>query len=351
MTNNSAASFTNSLNQRVCRTWLLPTAALALLAGTSGALAQDGSGFGLNDALTEQALQGSGFDELTAEPQNADPVDLSDLEGAVEVNEYDLVDLHVNNEDLGNILQLLSIQSQRNIISSKDVSATITADLYGVTFYEALDSILNVNGFGYIEKGNFIYVYTREQIEEIVRASRTRVTRIVDLDYLNSNDAAEFARQLLSEGGAITTTAVTETFSIADGMPSGGDNYANSATIVVNDYEENADAIVDLLSQLDTKPAQVLVEATILQTSLTEANAFGVDFALIKNLNFSDFVGAGGPLNVINSLIGGSGQTVDGTDVDVTGSNGSGASSTAGNTATGPATFKAGIVNGDVAVF
>lgn len=351
MTFRSTSSFTNSLNQRVCRTWLLPAAAISLLAGTSGALAQDGSGFGLNDALDEQALQDSAYPQLDPVAQGEGSVDLEDLEGAVDVNEYDLVDLHVNNEDLGNILQLLSIQSQRNIISSKEVSATITADLYGVTFYEALDSILNVNGYGYIEQGNFIYVYTREQIEEIVRASRVRVTRVVDLDYLNSNDAAEFARQLLTEGGAITTTAVTESFNIADSVPTGADNYANSATIVINDYEENADAIVELISQLDTKPAQVLVEATILQTSLTEANAFGVDFALIKNLNFSDFVGAGGPLNVVNSLIGGSGQTVGGTDVDVNSSNGVAANSTAGNTATGPATFKAGIVNGDVAVF
>ncbi|MCA9303913.1 MAG: hypothetical protein KC996_07320 [Phycisphaerales bacterium] len=333
--------------------WMMPAAALALLAGTSNAWAQDSTGFGLSSAANEQASQSSYNSSMASNDDWDAPTteqDLEDLEGAVDVNEYDLVDLHVNNEDLGNILQLLSIQSQRNIISSNEVSATITADLYGVTFYEALDSILHVNGYGYIEKGNFIYVYTREQIEEIVRANRTRVTRVVSLDYLNSTDAAEFAKQLLSDDGSITTTAATESFAINDSAPTGADNYANTATLVINDYEENTEEILGLLAQLDTKPEQVLVEATILQTSLTEANAFGVDFALVKNLNFSDFIGTGGPMNVVNSLLNGAGQTVDGTDVDVTGSDGVGVNSGPGNTG-GPATLKAGIVNGDVAVF
>lgn len=348
---------TSSATHRAFKTrvWMMPAAALALLAGSSNAWAQDSTGFGLSEAVNEQP-------SYQADPYESDPYaadgdwdqttneqDLAELEGAVDVNEYDLVDLHVNNEELGNILQLLSIQSQRNIISSDEVSATITADLYGVTFYEALDSILHVNGYGYIEKGNFIYVYTREQIEEIVRANRTRVTRVVSLDYLNSTDAAEFAKQLLSDEGSITTTAATESFSINDSSPTGADTYANSATLVINDYEENTDEILTLLSELDTKPEQVLVEATILQTSLTEANAFGVDFALVKNLNFSDFIGTGGPTNVVNSLINGAGQTIDGTDVDVTG-DGSGVNSNPGNTS-GPATLKAGIVSGDVAVF
>ena len=36
--------------------------------------------------------------------------------------------------------------------------------------------------------------------------------------------------------------------------------------LVVNDYSENLEAIAKLLATLDTPPAQVVVEATILQT-------------------------------------------------------------------------------------
>lgn len=349
------------------RQGIMPTLALALLAGNAGA--QDSGGFGLLAALKNQAkasaqpaeeenLPGEFADEAYDEVFEGEGVgtpeqgaELDNLSGAVEVNEYDLVDLHVNNEELGNILQLLSIQSQRNIISSDDVKATVTADLYGVTFYEALDSILHVNGFGYIEKGNFIYVYTAEELAEFEALSRKPITRIIDLDYLNSTDAAEFAKMLLSESGTITANAATEAYSITDGVPTGADNYANSATIVVHDFEENVAEIQALIGELDTKPAQVLVEATILQTTLNEANAFGVDFALIQNLDFTDFVGIGGPLNAVDGLISGAGETIDGTAVDLPGGRDSTAlQSTPGNTS-GPATLKAGFVNGDVGVF
>jgi len=366
MMNHIVNTTLHSISRAKCSA-ISPVLILALSAGIAAPVMAQDSGdepgaFGLLQAFAQQGTEATAeetFDESVAEDavdqqdsEFADD-DISDLAGEVEVSEYDLVDLHVNNEDLGNILQLLSIQSQRNIISSNTVHATVTADLYGVTFYEALDSILNVNGFGYIEKGNFIYVYTREELEEFERASRRPISRVLHLDYLNSADAAEFAKELLSDAGSISTHAATEAFSISDGAPAGADTYASSASIVIHDFDENVEEIMELLRELDTKPSQILVEATILQTSLNEANAFGVDFALIKNLNFTDFVGTGGPLSVIDGLIGGAGQLVDGTDVAVpngTSSDAGGVSSSVGNTA-GPATLKAGLVNGDVAVF
>lgn len=357
-------TFKASLLGLSLRNGIMPALTLSLLAGTASA--QDSGGFGLLAALKSQAKAASAEpgddfgmpeDEYLPDPY-AEDIDtaaqadggIDDLDGAVEVSSYDLVDLHVNNEDLGNILQLLSIQSQRNIISSNNVQATVTADLYGVTFYEALDAILHVNGYGYIEKGNFIYVYTAEELAEFEALSRQPVTRIIDLDYLNATDAAEFAKMLLSDSGSITANAATEAFTITDGVPNGADNYANTATIVIHDFEENVEEIQALINELDTKPAQILIEATILQTTLNEANAFGVDFALIQNLDFTDFVGTGGPLSVVDGLINGQGETVDGTAVDVPNGHGTGLQSTPGNTA-GPATLKAGFVNGDVGVF
>ena len=118
------------------------------------------------------------------------------FEGEVTVSAYDLVDLHVNNEDLGNILQLLSIQSERNIVTSNEVNASVTADLYGVTFYEALDAILHANGFGYIERGNFIYVYTREELETMcARINGLRSDLRVALEKASGRDFAFIERE------------------------------------------------------------------------------------------------------------------------------------------------------------
>ena len=338
-------------------------AALVLFAGTTQGMAQSAS---LNDLGGEVFSGGSdqpAIESDTGPGAPSVPVEFEDPEffgdavdetGGLDVNvdKYDLVDLHVNDEDLGRVLQLLSLQSERNITASNAVSATITADLYGVTFYEALDAILHVNGYGYIEQGNFIYVYTREELQVIQAANRVRDTKVYKLDYLNALDAAEFVQQLLSDAGVIKTSAASETFSMDDSNPVGADSFANEATLVITDYEENIESIVALLGQLDTKPVQVLVEATVLQTSLTEDNAFGVDFSILGDLDFADFAGLGGPLAVANSLIKGVGETVDGTALDTPsrGQAGGAITSNFGNVG-GNATIKGGIVSNDIAAF
>ncbi|MCW5756946.1 MAG: hypothetical protein KIT54_06905 [Phycisphaeraceae bacterium] len=317
-------------------------AALSALAGGAEALGQAGDAFTLQKApeliSAERAGRGSGDVRVP-------------VQGEVKVDEHMIVDLHVVGEELADVLQMLSIQSQRNIVASRNVAASVTATLYGVTFYEALDAILHVNGFGYIEEGNFIYVYTGDELRKIIESSRQRTTAVIPLDYINSADAAEFAQALLSEKGQIKAPGKTAPFQIPDSAPVGADDLATSAFIVVVDFEENVAAIRDLLAQIDTKPSQVLVEATILQAALTENNAFGVDFSIIGNMNFGDFLG--GPLSAVDNLIRGQGENVVGTPTALPSSNNGRASagnSTVGRT-TGPASLKVGYVDGDFAAF
>ncbi len=324
------------------------TTALALLAGAPAGLAQDDP-FKLG-GQSGQIMSGQG--EQGEDPIR-DPLSQQslNLDGTVTVNEHNIVDLHVADEDLASVLQMLSLQTQKNIITSQSVSASITATLYGVTFYEALDAILHVNGYGYIEEGNFIYVYTVDELIAIEQANRKRVSQVIHLDYLNAVDAAEFATPFLSDTGQIKTPGQTEEFSIPGNGPVGADNYALSAMIVVIDFEENVGQISSLIGEIDTRPSQVLVEATILQSQVTEANAFGVDFSILGSIDFADFAGVGGPLEAADALINGVGETVEGTEVLVPSEGyGSVGTSTPGNTK-GPATFKAGVVSGDFAVF
>ena len=286
----------------------------------------------------------------SAAAQDRDPFDTSSPAGnEVQVSEYLTVDLHVQDEDLANVLQMLSIQSERNVVMSSDISASVTADLYNVTFKEALDAILNVNGYGYVEKGNFIYVYTLEEIAQIERANRVPVSKVIQLDYLNANDASEFCSPLLSEIGQIKTNGDVDAFNVPDEDPVGDEQFALSATMVVFDYPEHVEEIEKLIKQLDTRPAQVLVEATILQTSLTEANAFGVDFSFLNNINFTDFINVGGPLGATNALIKG-GTGAQGEGVTPLNNHAISGTSSVGNTA-GAGGFKVGLIQDDFSVF
>ncbi len=270
----------------------------------------------------------------------------------VVVDDFGTVDISVQDTDLAQVLQMLSLQSRKNIITSKRVSARVTANLYDVTFKEALDAILHVNGYGYIEQGNFIYVYTLEEIAELEKAARKTESRRYALEYLSAADAAEFVKPLLSDKGKLSFLGEVEKGFKPDDTTAGEDSWAYAAMLVVNDFPENVESISKLLSELDTPPQQVVVEATVVSTVVNEDNAFGVDFSVIANSNFTDYFN---PLAAVNDLIRGN-NTPDTTPKTpeqgfVPGNNRADAvTSTVGNTA-GPGGLKVGVIQGDVAVF
>ncbi|MBC8309451.1 MAG: hypothetical protein ISR75_06360 [Phycisphaerales bacterium] len=214
--------------------------------------------------------------------------------------EFGIFKLVVNETEVSQVLEMLAIQSEKNIIASNSVTGVVSANLYDVTFNEALDAILRVNGFGYIEEGNFVYVYTMEELDTIEKARRKTESRIFELQYLSANDANEFVTPLLSEEGEAAFRGDVEIGfepTVSDG---GGDSYAWTSKLIVNDYPENLEQISLLLKELDTAPAQVVVEATVVQTVVTEDNEFGIDFTALSNVRISSIAN---PLNAAQDVI------------------------------------------------
>ncbi|MCC6682727.1 MAG: hypothetical protein IT445_17640 [Phycisphaeraceae bacterium] len=256
----------------------------------------------------------------------------------VNVSNFGQIDLHVKDLDLTKVLQLLSIQSEKNIIASRNVAGSVSADLYGVDFYDALDAILHPNGFGYEEQGQFIYVYTADELKTRQEAERQTVYKVYRLSYLAGADAATFVQPLLSANGSVAVSADAEEGFQPSLSEGGANSFAHSDTLLINDYPENVERIVDVLKQIDMRPKQVLIEATILQTNLTEANAFGVDFSIFADLDVLDFTT---PLGAFDQFLNNTPQADSGQVIR----------SNPGNVANGPATIKLGVISDNAAVF
>lgn len=202
------------------------------------------------------------------------------------VEQFDAPDLDINTA-----LYLLSLQTKRNIIASKDVKGTITAHLHGVTFTEALEAILTPNGFGYIEKGNFIYVYSAKEIDDIRKRDRKTVNRIYRLKYVSAADAQTLIKPMLSTTGQSALTPAATIGIATSATDTGGNAYATDDTLVINDYTDNLNEIEKNLKLLDVRPKQVLIESTILRAILSEDNALGIDFVSLSGIDFGTMTG------------------------------------------------------------
>ncbi len=271
----------------------------------------------------------------------ADPVDqAAPGESAVTMTQFDTVQLNVQSTDLINVLQLLSVQGRKNIVPSPKVTGSVTANLYDVTFHEALDAICQQNGCGYIEKGNFIYIYTLEEIQQIQQAQRKVEHRVFQLNYITAQDASTFITPLLSGSGSVAISGNVGTGfqpTIADG---GANSSSQMDNLLIRDYPENLDEIAKVIEQLDTKPYQVLVEATIFQADVSENAAFGVDLAILGDIAVDAF---SNPLAGIGDLFGET-PNISTDQAQIM-------TSTVGQVHSGQGGLKAGIVTNNVAAF
>ena len=183
------------------------------------------------------------------------------------------------NETIKNALRVLSAKYQKNIVPSPKVDGVLAfTTLRDVTFEEAMDAILG-GDFEYEQEGNLTVVYGK--------GDTTRMKyRVFALYYISAAEARKLIEPVLSSSGKIGVTTAAET-----GVPTGesissakggGDTMSLQDTIVLYDYAENIRRAEEVITTIDVRPQQVLVEATILSATLSENMQFGIDWQTLK---------------------------------------------------------------------
>ncbi|MBN1807068.1 MAG: hypothetical protein JW837_17600 [Sedimentisphaerales bacterium] len=188
-------------------------------------------------------------------------------------------------------LALLGSICQKNIVPSPNVDGLLAfRQLTNVTFDEVMDAILGDN-FKYEQRGNLIRVYTREEYNKIMSDPERMTYKVFTLYYISAAEAMKLITPVLSSAGSIQGSSPAENVvptgdSISAGS-GGGDTMALNDTIVIEDYPENIAEAEKMLKQLDVRPKQVLVEATILSANLNEGMELGVDLNLAAGVSLT----------------------------------------------------------------
>jgi type IV pilus assembly protein PilQ len=197
----------------------------------------------------------------------------------IEIHSNGSVELHAADMPLATVLRMLSMKGNRNIIASPAARGNVTADLYGVTFEQALRAILLPLNCDFQVRDGMVYVHTFEELAPMTH-------RFFRLNYTRAPDVIDAIQPLLSERGTITSSPPSRAGIKASREYAGGDTFPDSDFIIVYDYPERLEIIAELIEQIDVKPLQVLIEATILRASLSEQNALGIDFSYLCGVDF-----------------------------------------------------------------
>jgi len=180
------------------------------------------------------------------------------LGGPVPAAAGERITLGMRDASMAEIMAMLARQHRVNILLGDNVDSEVSFNLYDVTIDDAIRSIASAGGYAVERRQGTYFILPEDQAGKNAGSGFT-VVRSFPIQY---TDAAELETKLgdyLSDFGNITS------------VPDRG-------LLVIEDRPDFVYRIGRLLTELDRRPPQVLIEAKILEITLTDEQSYGIDW-------------------------------------------------------------------------
>ncbi len=203
-----------------------------------------------------------------------------------------LISLDFKNLPILDALRTIAEVSGMNMIVSEDVSGTLTMKLDNVPWDQALDLILDTKSLGKVMEGNVMRIATKDQLQkekaqrmaerEAERKFEDLATKIIPINYMKASDMQRVVKPILTEGR--------------------GEVDAHRATnsIIIRDIPKVIQEASALIGKLDRPTKQVLIEARIVESTVSVTREIGVQWG--TNMEVGPSTGYPTGLNFPNNI-------------------------------------------------
>lgn len=214
----------------------------------------------------------------------------------------DNLTINIQNSDIRQVLEQLSVEAGLNILASKSVTGAVTANLSNVSVETALAAILKNSGFVARREGNIIYVGTPADMAQMSQAEDRIDIRVYRPNYIRAADLqALFTPMLTPSVGQVTVSSPSEVDIPGDQVKTGGNSFTGTDVVLVRDYATVLAELDQIFEEVDVKPRQVAIEAMILSVKLSDTYKFGVNFAALRDSNNARLI-SGSPLAGLDDI-------------------------------------------------
>jgi len=244
-------------------------------------------------------------------------------------DEPDLISLDFKGMDIRDALKILSQKSGLNIVADSEVNGTVTLYLKDVSIMDAISIITSTSKLAYEQTGSLIRIMNEKDYEKVHGKSfedRTK-TEVVKLNYASATEAGKALAQMKSAIGKIISDDVSGTIVMIDSP----DNikrmrqiiaemdvplvtevfpldYAKAESLkdkisemvskdvgsvkfdektnklVVKDTQQKIEDMRKVINAFDEKTREVLIDAYIVQVTLSDKYSYGIDWLDIAKI-------------------------------------------------------------------
>ncbi|MCP4388853.1 MAG: hypothetical protein GY802_11195 [Gammaproteobacteria bacterium] len=192
------------------------------------------------------------------------------------------ISLSIQELDIREVMQMLSREQRLNIFVADGVSGEVSVNLYDMETSEAVRLIAESAGFVVEQRDNSYFVIERDDAGKLRQSDRMEV-RSFKVQYASTSEIESILQQYVSEFGSIKALQ-------------------DNNLLVIEDLPPFLDRLEALLEEIDREPRQIMIEAKILEISLTDNQSYGLDWAkLFSSTDGSGALGVQGLANVASA--------------------------------------------------
>ena len=175
------------------------------------------------------------------------------------------ISMTMKDADLADVMDMISREQRVNVFVSTDSEETVSFSLYDMALPDAIRAIANAAGFAVEHyEGNY-FIVERDEAGKYAPDALTRVQSFT-LEYVSTDEMESLLEPYLSEYGEITVLSDQNIF-------------------LVQDTPEFLKRTAAIVRQIDRQPTQILIEAKILEITLTDEDSYGLDWLKLFDTN------------------------------------------------------------------
>ena len=194
------------------------------------------------------------------------------------------ISIEYEGASIRDVLDMMAAKIGVNMVYADDVGGELTLRLNKVPFSEAFTTVLAVKGLAAQQMGSSILRVTSAASLNTDLSNAPQITRVYPLKYLKLDDAKTMVENVIK----------------AEGRRGNVNVYPDAQALVVTDIPSGHESVSTLVSQLDTKPIQVMIEAKIVEVNLNNSFNLGINWSAYGGGNSGNgynFFGSGSTAN------------------------------------------------------
>lgn len=184
------------------------------------------------------------------------------------------ISISVQDMDIHKVMKMLSMEHRLNIFLADGVNGKVSVNLYDMDVVDAIRSISDAAGYAVEQRNGSYFIIERDDVGKYNSSGLTRV-RSFKIQYTKPSEVEKILTKHLSSFGKITSLE-------------------DRNLLIVEDLPESLKRVAALLKEIDRQPKQILIEAKILEVTLTDDASFGLDWSKL----FTNGVGKKGGFGV-----------------------------------------------------